>query len=147
MELFSSENERYLQEIEFLKKSKESEMAQHSVGMARSTHLQAKIKQLEEEKRKLESEVEILTSEKEYLQKSAEKVSSLQSRLESLKDTESKFQELKQEVRFGAFLHHSTRISSGSSPRGRSLCRTARRETKSSGSAKTTARCEASWRP
>lgn len=31
LELYSSENERYLQEIEFLKKSKEREMTQHSV--------------------------------------------------------------------------------------------------------------------
>lgn len=108
LELYSSENERYLQEIEFLKKSKEKEMTQHSVWIYGSTHNQMNMKKLEEEKRKLENEVEILTSEKEYLQKSAEKVSTLQSRLETLREIESRYQELKQEVSIDSFYWFSS---------------------------------------
>lgn len=92
-----------------MKKSKENEMAQHSVWTDRSTHIQMNLKKLEDEKRKLENEVEILTSEKEYLQKSAEKVNTLQSRLEALKEMESRYQELKQEVSIdllSLFLQH-----------------------------------------
>lgn len=78
-------------------------MAQHSVGLNRSTDFKMKIKHLEEEKQKLENEVQILTSEKDYLQKSVKTTSTLQARLETLKDVESKYQELKQEVSFNLF--------------------------------------------
>ena len=106
------------------------------------------MKKLEEEKRKLENEVEILTSEKEYLQKSAEKVSTLQFRLETLKEIESRYQELKQEVSIDSLvdLTRSMKSCKANSPPAKSSFRTRSREKNSSDFEKTTERSEANWR-
>lgn len=89
VELYSSENAHYIQEVEFLRTSKEDETRRY----------QKMISEYENELQKLKSEVDMLTSEKEYLSKSTEKMETLKQRVESLRAVESQFAQLKKDVR------------------------------------------------